>query len=380
MDTTNTKPRRARGTGRLYQQYAGGYFWTRTYHGGKPIERSTKTKNRREAEAILRKHLREAPDDTPRELRRLDCTALFEDLVTDYDINGRKSLTHLELRWRLHLRPEFGDLLAAKVETAHVIAYVAKRLKEGAENATLRRELSILRRMFSLAVENKKLKADAAPFIKMPKENNTRKGFLSSKDQDALAQACGRVGLWMRAIFEVGVTLGWRYREVVDMRVRHVDLSAGTVRLDVGSTKNGQGRECPMMPQVRSLLTQCISGKEPDDAVFSYDDGRPVIDIRKTWRKVCIEAKVPNLLFHDLRRTAARNLRNAGIAEEIIMKIGGWQTNSVSGIRSSTRTTCPTPWRSSNGSGKPRERCGQSRQSRSRRSRSLGRSEITNRW
>jgi len=35
------------------------------------------------------------------------------------------------------------------------------------------------------------------------------------------------------------------------------------------------------------------------------------------------------LLFHDLHRTGARNLRRAGVAEGIIMKIGGWRTRSV---------------------------------------------------
>jgi hypothetical protein len=41
------------------------------------------------------------------------------------------------------------------------------------------------------------------------------------------------------------------------------------------------------------------------------------------------QTKYRGLIFHDLRRTAARNLRRAGVAENIIMQIGGWRTRSV---------------------------------------------------
>lgn len=84
-----------------------------------------------------------------------------------------------------------------------------------------------------------------------------------------------------------------------------------------------------MTQNVYSLLSGCVSGKQPESLVFTRPCGNPVRDFRKTWRTACVAAGVPNLLFHDLRRTAARNLRRAGVAEGIIMKIGGWRTRSV---------------------------------------------------
>jgi len=35
------------------------------------------------------------------------------------------------------------------------------------------------------------------------------------------------------------------------------------------------------------------------------------------------------LLFHDLRRSAARNMRRAGIDRSVIKRIGGWKTEAM---------------------------------------------------
>ena len=84
-----------------------------------------------------------------------------------------------------------------------------------------------------------------------------------------------------------------------------------------------------MTDAVYTLLCACAVGKDLTDYVFTRENGKPVRDFRGTWAKACRAAGVPGLLLHDLRRTAARNLRRAGIAEGIIQIIGGWKTRSV---------------------------------------------------
>ncbi len=103
-------------------------------------------------------------------------------------------------------------------------------------------------------------------------------------------------------------------------------------------TDNKRKAERILKQRVAELVTGTFSGLHvervrvdelADDFVITREDGKPVRDFRDTWAKVCKDADSPGLLFHDLRRTAARNLRRAGVAENVIMQIGGWRTRSV---------------------------------------------------
>jgi integrase len=163
-------------------------------------------------------------------------------------------------------------------------------------------------------------------------------------------------------MLEVAYTYGWRASELLNMRVSQIDLSSRSIYLNPGETKNDDARMVVMTPAVYELVKALVIGKKPDDYVFTRDDGKPVPRFfHSVWRTVCIRAGVGHwvcrncgqklkvrwcgqcsekklvtgrvsyqrLLFHDLRRSGARNLRRAGIAEDVIMKIGGWRTRSV---------------------------------------------------
>lgn len=320
---------RPRGTGSVYLQKGSSVWWVKYYRNGKPYRESTHTTDRQRATQFLKQRLAEITTGNffgPR-AERIRVDELTDDFLRDYRINGRKSLPDAEARWKLHLKPFFGNLRAVEVSSDLVSRYVDQRQQEGAENATINRELACLKRMYHLGQRSTPPKVYRIPAFPRLAESNIRQGFLEDSQYKKLLSACPEV--WFLGLVEVARTYGWRVSELLSMRVGQIDLLARTIRLEPGTTKNKDGREVTMTNRVYELLKLCAHGKAAESSLFTRRNGKAVRDFRGTWDKARNLAEVPALLFHDLRRTAARNLRRAGVAEGVIMKIGGWRTRSV---------------------------------------------------
>jgi len=315
----------------VYRRKDSKFLWIHYGYRGRDYRESAETNSPKKAASLrdLKKAQLRMGKFVEPSARRIMLSELYADVIEDYRINHYTSIDDLEDRWVKHLQPFFGHMAAGEVTTDLCKRYIVRRQEAGIADSTINRTLAALKRMFHLATECTPPKVQFVPHIPMLKENNVRTGFVETEARMRLEQACSRIGRWMLAMFEVGCTYGWRHGSLLKMRVKQVDPHANVVRLEPGTTKNKKGLEVTMPRRVRELLLECIKGKSPEDCLFTRQNGKPVRDFRRSWEKACAEAGMPGLHFHDLRRTAARNMRRGHVSEKVAMEVGGWKTTSV---------------------------------------------------
>ena len=277
----------------------------------------------------------------PPRLDRIRYDELRADLVLHYQVTGRRSLEEVEDRL-VHLDRYFAGRRATAITPTDVVGYIARRqaqkttLGSLTSNRTINIELALLRRMFRLGVKHGKVLR--VPSIEMLKEAAPRAGFFEDHQFRAVRRLLPP-DLEVAAL--IGFTYGWRRSEVLGLARHHVDLKVGTVRLDPGTTKNREGRVVYLTPELKALLMQQIERVETLQRatgrviphLFPHLRGRLRGRARrgfgKKWRTVCRKAGAPGRLFHDLRRTAVRNMERAGVPRSVAMKITGHRTESI---------------------------------------------------
>ena len=213
--------KRRRGEGSIYIKPRSPFLWIKYYKAGKPIRESLELETPRRRPGYC---VNAWPEIEPNTAEGVRIEQLAGDLFRDYRINEHRSLTDVQARWRLHLKPFFGSVIATQSDSRQLECYVDSRRAEHASNATINRELACLKRMYRLAYQARPPRVPSVPHFPHLKENNVRQGFITAcavcGTRRPLLGPCGSGRCWKR-----GYNYGWRVSELLSLRVGSVGSS-----------------------------------------------------------------------------------------------------------------------------------------------------------
>lgn len=190
-----------------------------------------------------------------------------------------------------------------------------KRAVSAARNATVNRVLALLRRMMNIA--RKDGLVSVVPYFPMLKED-VRTGFVEPPEFKKLLKHLARhLHPLMIFLYTTGARVGMATQITWDM----VSTDCRVLHIPAEICKNREPLTLALTSELVALLRKHFrkSGTQVFDAT----------NLRREWERATAAAKMPELLIHDLRRSGARNLRSSGVAETVIMQIGGWKTANV---------------------------------------------------
>lgn len=351
--------------------------WTiRYYRNGRPYQEATKygPNEKGKAQRLLRLRMGDIAKGLPVSPAGFKLT--FEDaaadVLNDFTANGKRSRAVVARRLTKHLTPFFGGWKLAEISDDTIRAYIAHRhaqpitsrkartiveadgqtriepaITRPPSNAEINRELQILKRAYSL---NKRKLLVPPPAMPKLRESAPRAGFFERGQFEAVVSCLPDA---LRGVVTFAFITGWRVpSEVLTLQWHQVNLAAGTIRLDPGQSKTGDGRVFPI-PSDGSPLIQELRGvlerqQRARDALHEHGvivpwvffrlvaKGRggpkapkPIKGFYKAWDTACEAAGCPARIPHDFRRTAVRNLVRSGIPERVAMQMTGHKTRSV---------------------------------------------------
>lgn len=83
---------------------------------------------------------------------------------------------------------------------------------------------------------------------------------------------------------------GWRVFEIITLTWDQVDLKLGITRLEVGDTKNKEGRTIYLDDELRDLLSRSFIDRHLNCPFVFSRNGQQIKDFRFAWKKACKEA------------------------------------------------------------------------------------------
>jgi integrase len=239
------------------------------------------------------------------------------DFMTDY-VSKKQLRTADELKRMLNrdLLPVWGELPIADIRRSHVKELL--REKSRVAPIAANRLASLISKLFSWALREDIIEASPAVGIERNAETQ-RERSLTEAEICALWPALGRIGYPFGHALKFLLITGQRRGEVSNLKWS--DLDGNTWKLPGTSAKSGKGHLVPLSTLALETLAACpkigervFVARKGAGPINGWEDG-------KERAESFLASPIAPWRIHDLRRTAATQMRSIGIDRLVVSKI-----------------------------------------------------------
>jgi integrase len=298
----------------------GEVWWSYFYRDGVRHQYSTGTPNRRQAETIEAKR-KEEVNNQRYQIIESDPNVTVGELAARFLASGSARRHHAyHLKFLLPYFSEFPTLRLTK-SLAEEFRAMRKKQNPAIKDATINRDLSVLRHILYWAVDEQLIAANPLARLKMARERRTRRQILSvAEEQLLLGAASGHLHTMIICALDTGMRRG----EITSQRWEDIDFPRKLLFVTRSKTPEGESREIPLSERLHQLLAK---DQQPEGLIVGYR-GRAVRIVKRSWKTALKNAGIRHVRFHDLRHTFNTRLMEAGVLQEIRMALMGHSPGS----------------------------------------------------
>ncbi|MGD0275803.1 MAG: site-specific integrase [Syntrophales bacterium] len=303
----------------------GKVFWLR-YAGldGNTVFESSGSDKLKVAEALLHKRKADIQVGKQPEIIKIK-NHTFQELALEYIKWAERQRAFKQKRLVVsQLASQFGHYPLRRFDTRMVEQFQTERLQKGNKPGTVNRHISIMKHMFTKAVDWNMVEDETLKRVrrvKLLEENNRRLRYLSKEECQSLINSCDH---HLKPIVTMALNTGMRKGEILNLKWDNVDLRHGFILLD--HTKNGERREIPINATLRDTLAGMVRRLDVPYVFISNKTGERYGNLQRSFNTACRRAGIKDFHFHDLRHTFASQLVMAGIDLTTIKELLGHKT------------------------------------------------------
>jgi site-specific recombinase XerD len=231
-----------------------------------------------------------------------------------------------------HLIPALGEMPIKNIKSSDLRQMVSQWSDQGLSAGTIRRHKAILSAIFNMALDDDLIHKSPVHRLTVPRIEKSEGWALTSEEAQRLLASIDQN---YYSLIYIMVTTGIRWSEAAGLQIQHLDLLSPHPRLKIERTlhetpkglvaeatkSSASKRNIILTQQQVNVIAQHITetgrtGANQDEPLFTSPRGHELAyqNFRsRIWVPAITKANLQGLKIHDLRKTAATNLVQAGI-------------------------------------------------------------------